>query len=149
MFKISSQEEFGLRLLVQLAKAGENAEISLAELSSREGISLTYVRKLFGVLRSSGLVKASRGVLGGYSLVKSASEINLKEVFEALKNPEQSFDCTYFSGQLDICANHGNCGVRPLISLLNHKIDEFLENINLSQLIKEEKQVSQELIKTS
>ena len=146
MFKISSQEEFGLRLLLQLAKAGDKAEISLAELSSKEGISLTYVRKLFGILRSAGLVQASRGVLGGYSLIRSPAQINLKEVFSALQSQEQGFVCTYFSGQLEVCANHGDCAVRPLISLLNRKIDNFLENINLSQLIKEEKQVIKELV---
>jgi Rrf2 family protein len=140
MLKISSQEEFGLRLLVQMARA-ENQEISLSELAEKEGISLTYVRKIFGILRHGGLVQASKGFQGGYSLIKPAKQINLKEVFDALKNPEIGFDCSYFSGNLSICANHGDCAVRPLISLLNSKIDDFLSNINLSQLVKEEREV--------
>ncbi len=140
MLKISSQEEFGLRFLVQMARA-ENQEITLSELADKEGVSLTYVRKIFGILRQGGLVQASKGVQGGYSLIKPARQINLKEVFDALGGRMNDFDCSYFSGNLSICANHQDCGVRPLISLLNSKIDDFLSNINLSQLVKEERQV--------
>ena len=140
MLKISSQEEFGLRFLVQLAKAGDK-EVHLSDLANKEGISLIYVRKIFGILRSKGLVKASKGVNAGYSLIKNSDDINLKEIFDALKYEEQDFNCSSFSGNLSVCANHGNCGVRPIISLLNQKIDEFLSEINLSQLVKEENEV--------
>ncbi|MDX1919518.1 MAG: Rrf2 family transcriptional regulator [Candidatus Caenarcaniphilales bacterium] len=151
MFKISSQEEFGLRFLVQLAKADEKVtngqEVSLSEIADREGVSLSYVRKIFGILRSGNLVKASKGVLGGYSLAKPASEINLMEVFEVLKTQQQDFSCNDFSGNLSVCANFSNCGVRPVISLLRRKIDNFLAEINLSQLVKEEISVISELKK--
>jgi Rrf2 family protein len=144
MIKITSQEEFGLRFLLHLAK-NENQEISLSDIAAKEGVSMPYVRKIFGILRLGGLVKASKGVQGGYSLIRSASQINLKEVFNALKTHEQDFSCSYFTGNLDICANHSDCGVRPLISLMNRKIDDFLLGINLSQLVKEEKQVAAQL----
>lgn len=140
MFKISSQEEFGLRFLIQLAKAN-GQEVSLAEIAEKEGVSLTYVRKIFGILRAGNLVKASKGVLGGYSLAKATSEINLMEVFEVLKTQTQDFSCNDFSGNLSICANFSDCGVRPVISLLKRKINNFLTEINLSQLVKEESSV--------
>ncbi len=144
MFKVSSQEEFGLRFLIQLAKAGER-EVSLSEIASKEGVSLAYVRKIFGILRTGGLVRASKGVLGGYSLIRPASQINLQEVFFALRNPEQDFSCSYFAGNLEICAHHGDCGVRPLVSVLNRKVDDFLLGISLSELVKEEREVKVQL----
>jgi Rrf2 family protein len=144
MLKISSQEEFGLRFLLQLAKT-EEQEVSLAEIATKEGVSLPYVRKIFGILRAGGLVKATKGVQGGYSLVRPAAEINLRQIFAALKTTEQDFHCSYFSGNLDICANYGDCGVRPVLSLLTRKIDDFLCRINLSQLAHEEKQVIAQL----
>ena len=129
-----------MRFLVQLAKS-QKEEMSLAEISQREGVSLPYVRKIFGILRSGGLVRASKGVQGGYSLLKPASEITLREVFEVLGADLQEFSCSDFSGQFSICANHGDCGVRPLLSLLKRKIDELLRGITLSQLIHEEHKV--------
>lgn len=142
MFKISSQEEFGLRFLVQLAKSSNcSGEMSLSEIAHKEGVSLPYVRKIFGILRSGGLVKASKGVQGGYSLLKPASEITLKEIFEVLGSDLQEFSCNDFAGQFSVCANFGDCGVRPLLSLLRRKIDDFLKGITLSQLVSEERNV--------
>lgn len=140
MFKISSQEEFGLRFLVQLAKAN-GREVALAEIANKEGASLTYVRKIFGILRLGDLVKASKGSQGGYSLSKPASEINLQKVFSILKPEPHEFSCKDFTGNLPECANFADCGVRPVMSLLRGKVNDFLSGINLSQLVKEEKAV--------
>jgi Rrf2 family protein len=144
MFKVSSQEEFGLRFLVHLAKS-EGKEVSLADIATKEGISLPYVRKIFGILRDGGLVKASKGVTGGYSLTHQPEELTLKTIFQALKPEPHEFSCNDFTGQLSVCANFGDCGLRPLLSLLQNKINNFLDGISLSQLIKEEKSVKEDL----
>ncbi|MDJ0625461.1 MAG: Rrf2 family transcriptional regulator [Candidatus Caenarcaniphilales bacterium] len=140
MFKISSQEEFGLRFLVQLAKAN-GREVSLSDIAEKEGTSLSYVRKILGILRSAGLVISSKGVKGGSSLSRSPSEITLVEIFHILKPEPHEFSCKDFTGNLPECANFSDCGVRPVMSLLRKKVNEFLSNITLSQLVKEEKDV--------
>ncbi|MDX1918987.1 MAG: Rrf2 family transcriptional regulator [Candidatus Caenarcaniphilales bacterium] len=137
MLKISSQEEFGLRFLLQLAKAAGD-EVSLSEIAQEEGVSITYVRKIFQILRIGGLVKASLGSNAGYALTRPPADINLKEVFDILKTTDHDFTCNSFTGNLEICAHHSGCSVRPLMSLLTQKVNDFLASINLSQLVKEE-----------
>jgi Rrf2 family protein len=140
MLWISSQEEMGLRFLVRLAQQPDR-EVALADISQVEGISLQYVRKIFGILGRNGLVRASRGVKGGYWLVKPAAEISLVEIFDALKPVSSEFDCSQFSGKLPVCANHDNCSVRPVIQLLDSKVRDFLAGISLSQLAQHESEV--------
>ncbi len=133
MLHISSQEEFGLRFLLRLAQVFPES-LSLTELAELEGVSLAYARKIFNVLRGSDLVKASRGVYGGYMLARDPESIDLAQVFAALATRENSFDCSHFSGKQSVCVNHGNCGVLPVLSLLQSKMNHLMSSINLVSL---------------
>ena len=63
--KLSSQEEYGLRCLLQIARAGEGASRTIAEVSEREGISAPNVAKIMRLLRRAELVRSTRGKAGG------------------------------------------------------------------------------------
>jgi len=83
--KISAQEEYGLRCLVQLASAeGDGRWLTLAQIAEREGLSVANAGKLMWILSKAGLVSAQRGTKGGYSLARPASEIRLNEVIRIL-----------------------------------------------------------------
>ncbi|HUL79346.1 MAG TPA: Rrf2 family transcriptional regulator, partial [Vicinamibacteria bacterium] len=73
--KLSSQEEYGLRCLLQLARAGGGASLTIAEMSEREGISAPNVAKIMRILRRAGLVKSTRGKAGGYALARPAAQL--------------------------------------------------------------------------
>ena len=68
--KLSSQEEYGLRCLLQLARHGDEASLTIAEMSQREGISSPNVAKIMRILRRAGLVASTRGKAGGYTLAR-------------------------------------------------------------------------------
>jgi Mn-dependent DtxR family transcriptional regulator len=70
--KLSTQEEYGLRCLLQLARAGDAASLTIAEMSEREGISSPNVAKIMRILRRAGLVRSTRGKAGGYYLSRPA-----------------------------------------------------------------------------
>ena len=83
--KISAHEEYGLRCLVQLARAeGEGESLTLHQIAEREGLSVANAGKLMWILMKAGLVSAQRGTNGGYSLARPAAEIRLNEVIRIL-----------------------------------------------------------------
>ena len=76
--KISAQEEYGLRCLLQLARAEEGQSVSITEIAAAEGLSAPYVAKLLAILRQQGLIESERGRTGGYRLTAPAGEIRLQ-----------------------------------------------------------------------
>jgi Rrf2 family protein len=82
--KLSSQEEYGLRCLLRLAREGETGSLTIPEISQAEGISSFYAAKLMRILRRGGFVKSARGQTGGYALARPAGEIVVGEALAAL-----------------------------------------------------------------
>ena len=73
--KLTSQEEYGLRCLLRIAREGDGGNLTIPEISEAEGISAHYVAKLMGILRREGMVKSARGQTGGYTLSRPAHQI--------------------------------------------------------------------------
>ena len=134
--KISAQEEYGLRCLLQLARADARGEsLTLAEISSREGISVANAGKLMWILSKAGLVQSQRGIKGGYHLSRPASEIHLNEVIRVLDGKPAESHCKSYAGVLDACVHTGDCGIRPVILELHQIVADALSEITLSQLL--------------
>src|SRR5687767_10253464 len=81
--KISSQDEYGLRILLQIAKAHPEEGLSLPQISELENISQAYAAKITRLLRMSGFIQSIRGHKGGYILAKSAEEIKINHVLKS------------------------------------------------------------------
>lgn len=134
--KISAQEEYGLRCLLQLARAGTIGEsLTLAQMAQLEGISQANAGKLLWILSKAGLVQSTRGTKGGYSLAKPASEIRLNQVIRILEGEPAESHCKSYAGVLDACVHTGDCGIRPVIVELHQIVDNALADITLSQLL--------------
>src|SRR5215207_3929734 len=84
VMKVSAQEEYGLRCLLQLAQLGEGEYLSLAQIAEREGISAANAGKLLWILSKANLVSSIRGTKGGYRLARPSSEIHLSEIIKVL-----------------------------------------------------------------
>src|SRR5262245_37930174 len=82
--KLSAQEEIGLRCLVQLAQRAPGGGATIHEVAHAEGLTQAYVAKVLAVLKHGGLVVASRGRDGGYTLARPAEAITLSDAFTAL-----------------------------------------------------------------
>jgi len=141
--KLSSLEEYGLRCLLQLARAGEAASLTIAEMSEREGISAPNVAKIMRVLRRGGLVRSTRGKAGGYSLARPATEIRALDVLAALGG--RLFDtgfCDRHAGVSSNCLNTHDCSIRPVLAGLQEAVDLVLGKLTLASLLRSEHEVA-------
>ena len=141
--KISAQEEYGLRCLVQLATLGKGESLTLNQIAEREGVSQANAGKLMWLLNKAGFVSAMRGTKGGYTLARPSSEIYLNEVIKILDADEINNHCEGYKGVLEMCIHKGDCGIRPVIVGLHQIVNEALSNITLAQLVGEERKVKE------
>ena len=139
--KISAQEEYGLRCLLQLATLREDESLTLPQIAEREGISVANAGKLMWLLNKAGFVSATRGTKGGYSLARPASEIRLNEVIKVLDAEVLNKHCESYTGVLDSCVHKGDCGIRPVIVGLHEIVENALSQITLAQLVGDEASV--------
>ena len=139
--KISAQEEYGLRCLVQLANLSGSESLTLPQIAEREGISPANAGKLMWLLNKAGFVQATRGTKGGYSLARPAGEIRLNEVIKVLDADVLNKHCESYTGVLDSCVHKGDCGIRPVIVGLHEIVENALSQITLAQLVGSESAV--------
>lgn len=140
--KISAQEEYGLRCLLQLARAEHEGEsLTLGQIARREGISVANAGKLMWILNKAGLVQSTRGTKGGYALARPASQIRLNEVIRVLDHDMVQNHCQSYTGVMDTCVHTGDCGIRPVILELHQVVDNALAEITLSKLLGTEAKV--------
>ena len=144
--KITAQEEYGLRCLLQLARQEEGV-LTVKEIARREGISTAYAEKLLRLLSKSGLARSGRGTRGGYSLARSLREITLGEVVRALGSiPNTTSICERFTGNRASCVHIQECGMRSVWEGLTHYIQKFLDETPLSLLMGTEADVHQVIL---
>lgn len=141
--KLSTQEEYGLRCLLQLARAGDGASLTITEMSEREGISSPNVAKIMRILRRAGLVKSTRGKTGGYRLTRPAGEVRALDVLSALGG--RLFDtgfCDRHAGVERHCLNTRDCSIRPVLRGLQQAVDQVLGELTLASLVRSEDEVA-------
>ena len=110
--KVSAQEEYGLRCLMQLAPLGAGEFLTLGQIAEREGLSQANAGKVLWLLNKAGLVTSIRGTKGGYMLARPAAEIRLSEIIKVLDEGEVDGHCKTYPGVLDSCLHTGDCGIR-------------------------------------
>jgi Rrf2 family protein len=141
--KLSSQEEYGLRCLLQIARQGDRGSLTIAEMSQREGISAPNVAKIMRILRRAGLVKSTRGKAGGYSLAHSPENVPVGDVLGALGG--RLFDATFcdrHSGIEERCLNNSDCSIRPVLRFVQDAVDQVLGQLTLQTLLRPEREVA-------
>jgi Rrf2 family protein len=139
--KISAQEEYGLRCLVQLADLPSGDSLTLPQIAEREGISTANAGKLMWLLNKAGFVNSTRGTKGGYFLARPAGEIYLNEIIKVLDEDVLSSHCDSYTGVMDKCVHTGDCGIRPVIVGLHEIVENALSRITLAQLVGSESKV--------
>src|SRR3982751_7139773 len=89
----STKAEYGIRILVELAGRTDENPVPLAEIAEANGLPLASLEHLVARLRKAGLVESRRGARGGYLLARSADEITMAEVVEALEGAIAPIEC--------------------------------------------------------
>ena len=87
MISITSKSPYAVRALVELHRHGDNGPVPIAELARRGNIPVQFLEQLFASLRRSGVLRSQRGVKGGYSFARPATELTVLEVVELLDGP--------------------------------------------------------------
>lgn len=132
--KITSQEEYGLRILILLAQT--KGELSINTIKEKEGLSHANVAKICRILRLNNIIKSTKGLSGGYELAKAANEITVKEILATLGAPlyGENF-CDKFNGDIKICTHSTSCSLRSLWQILQSGIDKITSKLTLDDLL--------------
>lgn len=146
--KISAQEEYGLRCILQLARAEQGSVVTVKEIAQKEALSTAYVEKLLRLLAKAGLVHSLRGIRGGYTLNRPPNQVTLGEVVQAMGQvPSTVHICHQFTGMREECIHFSNCGIRSVWSGLTTYIQNFLDHTTLDSLLGDEFVVSNRIAK--
>jgi len=141
--KITAQDEYGLRILVRIAKCKDQSGLSIPQLSEAEGLSKPNVSKLTRILRIEGLINSTKGHVGGYVLARPAANITVNDILKALSGRlfDQEF-CINHTGVMKICSNSVDCSIRSLWTIVQSAIDKLLDKITLADLSNSEKEAT-------
>lgn len=129
--RLTTKGRFAVTAMVDLAIRGGNGPITLASISERQKISLSYLEQLFGKLRKHEVVASVRGPGGGYCLARPANKISISDIIVAV---DESLDASQCHG-LGNCHEDQQCITHDLWMGLNGTISSYLKSVNLQQLI--------------
>jgi len=131
--KLTSKGRYAVTAMLDVAIHAATGPVSLADISERQAISLSYLEQLFSRLRKHGLVTSIRGPGGGYRLGKCSAQIAVADVISAV---DESVNATRCGGKGD-CQGGNQCLTHSLWSDLSKRIEEFLQGITLSELVEQ------------
>ena len=129
--RLTTKGRFAVTAMLDLALHESDKPVTLAGISERQGISLSYLEQLFSRLRRNGLVKSVRGPGGGYKLARHQSDISVSNIISAV---DELIDATQCGGQ-ENCHGDRRCMTHDLWASLNGKILEYLSGVSLSDLV--------------
>lgn len=129
--RLTTKGRYAVTAMIDLTLHAKIKPISLAEISGRQSISLSYLEQLFSKLRQSGLVISVRGPGGGYHLAMPCEEIYVAQIINAVN---ESIDTTSCRGKGD-CQGGDICLTHSLWQDLSVQIHEFLNGISLADLV--------------
>ena len=129
--RLTTKGRFAVTAMIDLAQRCGDGPVTLAGISERQKISLSYLEQLFGKLRRSELVDSVRGPGGGYCLARSATEITVADIVRAV---DETLDATQCGGR-ENCCDEARCMTHDLWATLNSKMYAYLRSVRLIDLV--------------
>lgn len=136
--RLTTKGRFAVTAMMDLALRGGNDPVTLAEISARQHISLSYLEQLFGKLRRQALVNSVRGPGGGYRLAKPTHEICVADIILAVDEPIDATQC----GGKENCQDDRKCLTHDLWAKLNDHIFGYLRAVTLAELVRNHQSAS-------
>jgi Rrf2 family iron-sulfur cluster assembly transcriptional regulator len=133
--RLTTKGRFAVTAMIDLALHHGSGPVTLAEISGRQKISLSYLEQLFGKLRRHHLVDSVRGPGGGYRLAKDMSDISVADIILAVDEPIDATQC----GGKENCHDDQKCLTHDLWATLNERIFDYLGSVSLRQLVDNQK----------
>ena len=129
--RLTTKGRFAVTAMIDLALRSGEGPVTLAGISERQKISLSYLEQLFGKLRRYSLVDSVRGPGGGYCLARPGSKITVADIVRAV---DEQLDATQCGGQ-ENCRDDERCMTHELWTTLNAKMYEYLASVTLADLV--------------
>src|SRR5690554_4539439 len=138
--RLTTKGRFAVTAMIDLALRQQRGPVTLATISERQNISLSYLEQLFGKLRRHELVDSMRGPGGGYSLARLARNITVADIIFAVDEP---LDATNCGGKQDCKVGSngspGKCMTHELWTTLNRKMVDYLDSVSLQDLVDQQR----------
>ena len=141
--RITTWAEYGIICALHLAKRGADGPVTGREIAAVERLPADYVEQILLRLRRAEIIRSTRGAHGGYALARPPAEVSIRDVIAASELSTFDLHCVSHPVGEERCADSGNCSIRPVWVLLQQKIDEVLESVNLEDLMADEPAVRQ------
>lgn len=143
--RLTTKGRFAVTAMLDLALNEASADgvqkpVTLADISERQDISLSYLEQLFSRLRRQGLVSSVRGPGGGYNLAKEKADISVSAIIAAV---DENIDATQCSGKEDCHGADGRCMTHELWASLNKKILDHLSGVSLADMVNDQQKKEQ------
>ncbi len=132
--RLTTKGRFAVTAMIDVAMHGNKGPVTLAGVSERQKISLSYLEQLFGKLRRHGLVESVRGPGGGYHLARPADAVSVADVILAVDEPIDATQC----GGKENCDDDKRCMTHELWANLNIHIFAYLRSVTLEQLVRQQ-----------
>jgi len=135
-FHVSTRGEYGMRLMVDLARHWGAGTVSLHAVASREDLPEAYLEQLVASLRKAGLVQGKRGAGGGYMLARDPRSISAGDIVRALEGPIEPQICTAEGEAIVNCVLQPGCATHHVWMKLQTTIAHALDGMTLAELVK-------------
>jgi Rrf2 family transcriptional regulator, iron-sulfur cluster assembly transcription factor len=129
--RLTTKGRFAVTAMVDLAMRQNRGPVTLAAISERQHISLSYLEQLFGKLRRAKLVSSVRGPGGGYNLARGGQQITVADIVTAVDEPLDATQC----GGKENCYEEKRCMTHDLWATLNEKMYDYLSSVTLADLV--------------
>ena len=141
--RLTTKGRFAVTAMVDLSMRQTRGPVTLAAISERQHISLSYLEQLFGKLRRARLVSSVRGPGGGYNLAKPIADITVAEIITAVDEPIDATQC----GGKENCDDDRRCITHDLWATLNEKMNDYLNSVSLADVISHQQGKQVQVIK--
>ena len=130
--KMSTRGRYGLRVILELALREGKGPVLMSDIAEAQHISRKYMHSLLSRLKAAGLVRAVRGMGGGYLMNRAAADITLFEILETLEGSLYPIECTL---NPKVCPRTETCATRDVSFEISHCIEKLLTGISLQDLV--------------
>lgn len=138
--RLTTKGRFAVTAMLDLALSQDAGPVTLAGISQRQNISLSYLEQLFGKLRRQQIVESVKGPGGGYYLARDAKEVSVSDIVLAVDEPLDATQC----GGKENCNGHARCMTHDLWSNLSARMVEYLDSVSLQDLVDQQKKKKEE-----
>jgi Rrf2 family iron-sulfur cluster assembly transcriptional regulator len=140
--RLTTKGRFAVTAMLDLALRGGKNPVTLAGISERQDISLSYLEQLFSRLRRHELVESVRGPGGGYYLARSLDDVSVADIIRAVDEPIDATQC----GGKENCRDEHRCMTHDLWVGLNAHIYDYLDNVTLASLVAKQDECKEKVL---